>query len=77
MHSLNLPSTERADINLTFHKYGTQAAVAKVLSVWWKIKLIKATFRELANSVRSIHNGQPSRKIHQYVQQKVTFIAIN
>ncbi len=62
---MRLPPAEQADVNMLYHREGTQTAMMKYLKVWKQHNSSRATYRALLDIVLRLGKGDTAEKICQ------------
>ncbi len=63
--SMRLPPAEQADVNMLYHREGTQTAMMKYLKVWKQHNSSRATYRALLDIVLGLEKGDTAHQICQ------------
>ncbi len=63
--SMGLPPAEQADVNMLYHREGTQTAMMKCLKIWKQHNPYQATYRALLNIVLGLKKGDTAHQICQ------------
>ncbi len=56
--SMRLPPAEQADVNMLYHREGTQTAMMKCLKIWKQHNPYQATYRALLDIVLGLDKGE-------------------
>ena len=68
--AMRLPPAEQADVNMLYHREGTQTAMMKCLKIWKQHNPYQATYRALLNIVLEVGKGDTADKICQQLTQR-------
>ncbi len=74
---MGLPPAEQADVNMLYHREGTQTAMMKCLKIWKQHNPYQATYRALLDIVLGLKKGDTAHQIcQQFTPRKYMYIII-
>ncbi len=68
--SMRLPPAEQADVNMLYHREGTQTAMMKCLKIWKQHNPYQATYRALLDTVLGLEKRDTAHQICQQLTQR-------
>ena len=67
---MRLPPAEQADVNMLYHREGTQAAMMTCLQIWKEHNPYQATYRALLDIILGLEKGDTAHQICQQLTQR-------